>query len=101
MPTIDGHHAERHRKAASALAEALRTIRRDRGLSQEDVAYHAGLSVQAYGNLERGQATSGGDANPTLDTMLRVFAALSVTPPRVTDVLVAAGVRMQSAKSEP
>lgn len=76
----DDRHASglaRH-AAAVALGRALRTARLQRGRSQEEVAHAAGISVYAYGCLERGQSTSGGDANPTLDTLLRVLHALGL-----------------------
>ncbi|WP_367575767.1 helix-turn-helix domain-containing protein [Microbacterium algihabitans] len=69
---------ESHFRAACALSDLLRTTRTMHGLSQEDVAFKAGLAVVTYGSLERGQSRNGGFANPTLDTFLRVFDALSV-----------------------
>jgi transcriptional regulator with XRE-family HTH domain len=38
------------------LAERIRTVRKDRQLSQEDLAHRAGLSLRAYRSLERGEA---------------------------------------------
>lgn len=67
-----------HFRAACALGDLLRTSRITQGLSQEHVAFEAGLAVVTYGSLERGQSRNGGFANPTLGTLLRVFDALSV-----------------------
>lgn len=52
----------------------------DLGLSQEVVALNAGLAVITYGGLERGMSRGGGAANPTLETLLRVFHVLGITP---------------------
>jgi len=76
-------HEHRHhrRETAAALGVTLRALRRDRLLSQEDLARAAGLSTHAYGCLERGRSPSGGVANPTMDTLLRIFKVLGVDPP--------------------
>jgi transcriptional regulator with XRE-family HTH domain len=66
---------------AVTIGRIMRTLRESRGLSQEAVAFQAGISVQAYSCLERGQTPSGGVANPTLDTLLRIFTALEIQPP--------------------
>lgn len=78
---------DRYRAGVAAqLGEALRAIRIQRGLTQEEVALEAGIAVFTYGNLERGRSRSGVE-NPTLDTLLRVFRALDVEPPRLTTSL--------------
>ncbi len=38
------------------LAERIRTARKARQWSQEDLAHRAGLSLRAYRSLERGEA---------------------------------------------
>lgn len=60
------------------LAEDLRRVREERGLSQEEVAFTAGVSVRTYGCLERGESSSGAIANPGISTLVRVLAALGV-----------------------
>ncbi len=50
----------------------LRTLRLDRGLTQEELADSAGLSVRAVGDLERGRAF------PHRDTVGRLCAALQL-----------------------
>jgi transcriptional regulator with XRE-family HTH domain len=57
----------------AALAEALLTLRRERGHTQEDLAHKAGLTVTAYARIERGSA------NPTWTTVRRIAKALGVT----------------------
>lgn len=69
------------RVAASRLAASLRQLRSARGISQEKVALDAGISVRTYSYLERGLSPAGSDANPTLETILRVLTALEVDPP--------------------
>lgn len=64
--------------ALAELAPFLRETRLAMALTQEEVAYAAGLAVPAYGRLERGRSPAGGPANPTLHTMLRVFGALDL-----------------------
>jgi transcriptional regulator with XRE-family HTH domain len=73
-------HACRRRQAAVSLGEALRRLRVQQGLTQTEVAQAAGLSTHAYGSLERGRAPSGGNANPTIDTLLRICAVLGIEP---------------------
>lgn len=74
----------RYRAAAAiSLGEMLRAARVHHGLSQEQVALEAGIAVYTYGNLERGRSRSGIE-NPTLDTLLRVFLALSIEPPALS-----------------
>lgn len=70
-------------RVATRLGTTLKRIRVDRGLSQEQVAQAAGIATYAYGCLERGQSPSGGSANPTLMTLMRVFHALEVAPPEL------------------
>jgi len=79
----ESEHALRRRDAARSLGLALRVLRQGKGLSQEQVANAARVSVYAYGCLERGRAPSGGIANPTMDTLLRVFTALDIEPPHL------------------
>lgn len=47
-------------------------------MTQEQVALAAGISVHTYSSLERGQSPTGGVANPTIDTILRVLTVLEV-----------------------
>lgn len=54
------------------LAVAIKRLREERGLTQEDVAHGSGLSVSAYGRLERAAT------NPIWTTVVRVADALEV-----------------------
>lgn len=57
-----------------SLAEAIRRLRLKRGLTQEDVAYEAGLTLSSYGAIERGRA------NPGWTTVQRIAGALEIRP---------------------
>lgn len=62
------------------LAIAIREARQRKGLSQEDTADAAGISVYTYACVERGRGASGGPPNPTLDTVLRILWVLDLEP---------------------
>lgn len=68
--------------ASRHLAENVRSLREQRGLTQQQIAKIAGIPRATWGNLESGEA------NPTLAVLTRVAAALQVrleellSPPR-------------------
>lgn len=55
------------------LASALRRFRRERGNTQEDIAFSAGITVATLGRIERGAA------NPRWTTVRRITGALEIT----------------------
>jgi transcriptional regulator with XRE-family HTH domain len=57
----------------AALGEALRTLRGEAGMSQEDVAERAGTDLTQVGGIERGVR------NPSYTTLLRLADALETT----------------------
>lgn len=57
----------------AALGEAIRTLRSDAGLSQEQLAEGAGTDLTQVGGIERGVR------NPSYTTLLRLAAALETT----------------------
>jgi transcriptional regulator with XRE-family HTH domain len=57
----------------AALGEALRTLRVDAGLSQEQLAERAGTDLTQVGGIERGVR------NPSYTTMLRLAGALGTS----------------------
>lgn len=63
---------------AQRLATALRRAREEVGLSQEQVAYRAGLTRYTYQKYEKGESRPGSPANPTLRTMLALSQVLEV-----------------------
>lgn len=60
------------------LATALRRAREEAGLSQEDVAYRAGLTRYTYQKYEKGESRPGRPANPTLRSILTLSQVLDV-----------------------
>ncbi len=71
---------------ARELGDVLYSVRRDRQMSQEGVAYASGLSRYTYQRLERGLDSQGETANPTLTTLVSIANALDVG---VEDILPA------------
>jgi transcriptional regulator with XRE-family HTH domain len=61
-----------------ALAEQIRLFRSKRGLSQEELAFRAGLHRTYISLVERGKKS------PTIDCLTRISAALHV---RTSDLL--------------
>lgn len=59
---------------AKALGTVVRRLRTDRGYSQENFAYEAGLHRTFMGLIERGQR------NVTLATIFRLAAGLKIPP---------------------
>jgi len=56
-----------------ALARALCRLRKDRGVTQEHLAYRAGLTTASLARAERGQT------NPAWTTVRRIARALDVS----------------------
>lgn len=63
---------------AQRLATALRRAREGAGLSQEQVAYRAGLTRYTYQKYEKGESRPGHPANPTLRSVLAISQVLGV-----------------------
>lgn len=63
---------------AQRLATALRRSRERAHLSQEDVAYRAGMTRYTYQKYEKGESRPGHPANPTLRSLLALSQVLSV-----------------------
>jgi transcriptional regulator with XRE-family HTH domain len=55
------------------LAIAIRALRNERGTTQEEVAYAAGLTSSSYSRIERGLT------NPAWTTVQRIAGALEIT----------------------
>lgn len=73
MGRKDSSDIDEWRDFARRLGLQIHRLRVARGLSQEAVAYRAGLTRFTYQRYERGEAQSGLPANPSL----RVLVALS------------------------
>jgi len=57
---------------SKALGEAIRQVRSERGLSQEDAALASGIDRAYFGHIERASK------NPTMQTVWKVADALDV-----------------------
>lgn len=69
----------RHHAIVSIFALNLRTLRQERGLSQQSLAHRAHVNVGYLGQLERGEAAAG------LDMVARLAETLGVTPTRLIE----------------
>lgn len=75
---------EAWRTYAAELATNLRRLRLLAALSQEDVAYRAGLTRYTYQKYEKGESAPGRPANPTIRSLLAITQVLQVT---IADIL--------------
>ena len=71
MPVASPRHAQA--PELIALGAAIRSVRRERGISQEELADRAQLDRSYMGSIERGLQ------NPGIVTILRVATALEIT----------------------
>jgi transcriptional regulator with XRE-family HTH domain len=62
----------------AALGQNMMRSRIERGMSQEDVAYAAGLSRYTYQKFEKGESRPGHPANPSMRNVLAIAQALEV-----------------------
>lgn len=60
-----------------ATAERIRYYRRQKGMSQEEVALKASLNPAFFGQVERGLKC------PTVDTLYKIAAAMSIPLPEL------------------
>ncbi|WP_394194392.1 helix-turn-helix domain-containing protein [Microbacterium foliorum] len=72
------------REFTQELAVRLRRLRRDVGLSQEDVAHRANLSRFIYRQYEQGESRRGTPANPSLRAVIAIGQVLGVS---ITELL--------------
>ncbi len=63
-----------------ALGVRLQRARHELGMTQEQVAYAAGLTRSHYQQLEKGQSRPGVPANPSLRTIVALASALGLEP---------------------
>lgn len=64
---------------ARDLGTRIHRLRIEKGLSQERLAYTAGVTRYTYQKLEKGESSPGSGANPTLRTLMAVAQQLDVT----------------------
>lgn len=60
------------REIATALGLRIRELRNERHMSQEELAFKAGISAAHLGQIERALK------NPTIDTVAKIAAAMGV-----------------------
>ena len=65
-------------KFAADLGHHIHRLRVAKGLSQEAVAYRAGLSRVTYLRYEQGEAQSGAPSNPTLRTLVALSQVFDI-----------------------
>lgn len=79
MANRDVHSPEVLEPYARRLACNLRSLRDGLGMTQEAVAELADISPYTYQKFEKGESKPGTPANPTLQTLISLAAALHVT----------------------
>ena len=72
------------RRFSAELSREIQRIRVERGLTQEHVAYTAGITRTTYQRFEKNENRPGVSANPELRTLVAIASALGV---RLTDLL--------------
>ena len=73
------------------IGNKLHDIRKKAGLTQNEVAYAAGLSDRTYADIERGSV------NMRIETILRICKALHITP---DDVLTDENISLTEKQEE-
>ncbi len=63
---------------AVEFGHSLKRLRSARGLSQEQLAYAAGLSRYTYQKFEKGESMPGSPANPSLRNVMALAQVLDV-----------------------
>jgi XRE family transcriptional regulator, regulator of sulfur utilization len=74
------------------LGDRLRSLRKDRGLSQHRLGRHSGLSGKFIGEVERGEKSA------SVDSLYHVSVALDVPLGDLTDVGTARRARRSNAE---
>ena len=64
---------EQKQKITQATAERIRFLRRQKDISQEELALRAGINAVYYGQLERGLKC------PTIDTLYKIAKGLEIS----------------------
>lgn len=64
------------REVMLELSRYLSALRRAKGLSQEEVAYRAGMAVPTYQRLESSARAGSGASNPRIGTVMRALRVL-------------------------
>ena len=62
---------------SAKVGKRIRSIRRHKGFTQEDVAYKSGMHVSTLGRIERGES------NAPLQTLNKIAQVLKVKPKEI------------------
>jgi transcriptional regulator with XRE-family HTH domain len=81
LPTLEenGHGRRRKRSYEITLGERIRLLRREAGLSQEDLGQSSGMSTSYISRLETGEV------NPTVEALSRIVKVFGLTIDTVLD----------------
>ena len=66
---------DQKQKVMQATADRIRQLRKQRDISQEELALRAGINTVYYGQIERGKKC------PTVDTLYKIAAGLEIPLP--------------------
>ena len=69
----------KNKKVVEAIGARLRSLRIDKGLSQEDLANEADVPLSQIGRIERGEN------NPTISTLYVISEALGIDLKKLVD----------------
>jgi len=70
----------KNRKLIKAIGDHIRSLRIEKGLSQEDLANEAEVPISQIGRIERGET------NPTISTLYVISEALEIELKKLVDV---------------
>lgn len=65
---------------ATQLAQKLRVLRYEQNITQEYVAYNAGISTFTYQKFEKGESNPGKPMNPRLSTLIALARVFGTEP---------------------
>lgn len=69
----------RNIRLLKGFGKHLRNLRKEKGFSQEELAYMADVPISQIGRIERGEI------NPSLSSLYALSSALEISLPRLTD----------------
>jgi transcriptional regulator with XRE-family HTH domain len=81
MDTVQGHPDDSHHLVA--IGAAIRSLRKEKGISQEELSHLSRLDRSHMGRIERGER------NLSILNLLRISKGLACSP---SDILKAAGL---------
>ena len=82
---------EHYEKKISFLGENIQTIRKHRGMKQQELADKIGINMQSLSKIERGVNY------PTFDTLEKIMDVLGVTPVSYTHLMPSRAASMALA----